>query len=313
MTTPLVTVVIPTYNSAEFLPATLDSVLAQTYSAIEIIVVDDGSTDDTVSVLKPYMGQIRYIRQDNWGGPSRPRNIGVDAAGGELVAFFDSDDLMMPEKIADSAGVLADNPRVGLVFSNFQGISEQELILVRDFLAGYVNFRDDLIDTDDSEVKILPARKAYSQLLKANFIGTSSVVCRKTVFVEAGTFDEEMLNADDVDMWRRIAYAGFDFAYVDRILHSYRKREGGVTDRGVRRYPSILRGLAKQLELELEPRERRLVEDRLLALRMDYGSALCDSGAYADARRIFGKILAEKTTLRGIKGWLKAVVSGWGA
>lgn len=313
MNTPLVTVVIPTFNSADFLPATLDSVLAQTYPAIEVIVVDDGSTDNTATVLGPYMDDIRYVKQENWGGPSQPRNAGVARARGALVAFFDSDDLMMADKIEISVRAFSENPRLGLVFSNFQGISEQGQVLNEDFLAVYTGFRGDLLARDGSEVGILPARKAYSQLLKANFVGTSSVVCRKEVFDKVGLFDEKMLNADDVDMWRRISYGGYDFGYLDRVLHGYRKREGGVTDRGVKRYPSILRGMAKQLDLDLEPWERGHLEDRLLALQMDFGSALFDSGDFSGSRRQFESALGKRWTIRGLKGWAKAVIRNPGS
>ncbi len=311
MEKPLVTVVIPTFNSADYLPATLDSVLAQSYSHLDVVVVDDGSTDNTGEVLSPYLDRIRYLRQDNWGGPSRPRNVAVEAAKGDLVAFFDSDDLMAPDKVVASVEAFAAHPGLGLVFSNFRGIDEKGDVCIADFLFRYRNFREGLLG-GEGPVRILPAREAFSQLLRANFVGTSSVVCRKDVLDRVGPFDEDMLNADDIDMWRRIAYAGYDFGFVDLILHEYRKRGGGVTARGFKRYPALLRGLEKQLVLDLEPWEQNHIEDRIQTLEQEYGAALSRAGMHLEARRVFRRALARRPTIKGCLGLAKAVIRSCG-
>ena len=134
---PLVSVIIPAFNSAGLLAETLDSVLGQTYRDLEILVVDDGSTDDTAKVVEAYGDQVRYFKQDNWGGPSRPRNVGVQNAGGSLIAIFDSDDLMMPDKIETAVDVFRRHPEVSFTFSNFQGIDQQGDVHKDDFLARY--------------------------------------------------------------------------------------------------------------------------------------------------------------------------------
>lgn len=306
MDLPLVSVVIPTYNSADFLPATLESVLEQSYPKIEIIVVDDGSKDDTSAILSPFKTRVKYIRQENWGGPSRPRNVGISASEGELISFFDSDDLMLPGKIAESVAAFANHPTLGLVFTNFQGIDEDGQVRKKDFLATYQDFRVDLQGDSESSVQVLPARKAYSQLLKANFIGTSSVMCRKAVLDKVGSFDEKMLNADDVDMWRRVSFAGFDFAFVNGIYHGYRRRAGGVTARGTGRFPAVLYGLGKQVDLELEPWESQLVKERIQSLELAYGSGLYREGAFPESLQVFSSSLRSKISTRGIIGWIKA-------
>ena len=95
---PKVSVVIPTYNSSQFIVETLESVFAQTYKDYEIIVVDDGSTDNTKEVLQPYTSRIKYIYKEN-GGPASARNVGIKSAQGEYIAFLDSDDRWLPEKL----------------------------------------------------------------------------------------------------------------------------------------------------------------------------------------------------------------------
>ncbi len=91
---PLVSVVIPTWNAAAYLPETLETIFNQTWPQIQIVVVDDGSTDSTNNVLGQYQGRIKTINLENSGGPSRPRNKGIEHSDGEFIAIFDSDDLM---------------------------------------------------------------------------------------------------------------------------------------------------------------------------------------------------------------------------
>jgi len=309
MERPLISVVIPTWNSAGYLPATLDSVLGQTWPHVEIVIVDDGSTDDTESVLAPYRDRVLYVRQDNWGGPSRPRNTAISHASGDYIAFFDSDDLMDPEKLAAAATVLQAHPEVDFTFTNFREIDENDAVLTSDFLIPYTNFRQVTGFPDGPEVGFLSGRAAYTELLAANFVGTSSVVCRRGVFERVGPFDETMLNADDVDMWRRVAYAGSGFAFINRVLHSYRKREGGVTTRGAaRRLPAVVCSLRKQLDLDLAGSERRLVEKRLQKTLTAYGHGLCATGEFDKAERVFREALGRGISWNACKGLVKVAL-----
>jgi glycosyltransferase involved in cell wall biosynthesis len=116
---PLVSVVIPAFNAAKYIRETLDSVLAQTYRPIEIVVVDDGSTDGTREQILAYGDRVRYVWQPNSGGCSSPRNYGVRMASGEFIAFLDADDLIAPERIAAAVAVMKRRPDVGLAFTNF--------------------------------------------------------------------------------------------------------------------------------------------------------------------------------------------------
>src|SRR5690349_5838732 len=101
----LISVVIPSYNAAAFVADGVESVFAQSYAPIEVIVVDDGSTDETAAALAPYLDRIRYVRQDN-AGPARARNRGLQEARGQWIAFLDADDRWQPEKLARSCAVI---------------------------------------------------------------------------------------------------------------------------------------------------------------------------------------------------------------
>lgn len=304
---PTVSVVIPTFNCARFLPRTLDTVIAQNYENIEIVLVDDGSTDDTFQVIQSYLEKIKYVKQENWGGPSQPRNVGIKKATGDFISFFDSDDLMIQGKLAEAVRVLNNHSDVSIVFTNFRGIDYEGRVIRRDYLKPYFEFRSDLEYRESGQVGFLAGKKAHGHLLMANFIGTSSVVCRKEAFSNAGLFDESMLNSDDVDMWRRMAYAGMNFAFIDREFHEYRKTPFGVTSRGVHRYPHILKGLRKQLNLNLAPALMSKLERKIYNLELGYGNALFQADKYEQSGEVFKKaISAGGLSWIALKGYLKA-------
>jgi glycosyltransferase involved in cell wall biosynthesis len=182
---PLVSVVIPAYNAGRYVEEAVDSVLAQTYPAVEILVVDDGSTDDTRERLDPYGDKIRYIRQDN-AGPSAARNNGIRAARGRYVAFLDADDLFHPRRIELQVPVAEADPAVGLVAS---GQVEGDEV------------RWEPIPTDPIPVDHV---RLEDLVLRSRF-GTCGVLVRAECFAAVGVFDESLGSAEDLDMWMRIA------------------------------------------------------------------------------------------------------------
>src|SRR5918997_4295948 len=120
-----VTAAITTYNRARFLPGALESAFAQTYRDYEVLVVDDGSTDDTERVLAPYVDRIRVIRQENQGR-SGARNTAVREAAGRYLSFLDSDDRWLPDKLERHVPVLERDPRVGMVHGHVDLIDESD-------------------------------------------------------------------------------------------------------------------------------------------------------------------------------------------
>lgn len=121
---PRVSVIVPTYNRASFISAAIDSALSQGYENLEIVVVDDGSTDHTQQVLSAYEGQVRYIYQENQG-EAVARNTGIAASSGEFIAFLDSDDIWLPNKLTKQVNFLMNHPEIGMVASHALGIDQE--------------------------------------------------------------------------------------------------------------------------------------------------------------------------------------------
>ena len=185
---PRVSVIIPTYNSATFLPETIESVLAQTYEDYEIIVVDDGSTDSTKEVLDPYSDKIKYIYQQNHGAGSA-RNTGIKHSQGEYIAFLDADDIWLPEKLHIQANYLDNNPEIAMVYSQSLRISVGGKSLSK-----------------KSRDRNLPSGEVFNKLFLRNFILTcTAVMVRKRVLNTIGLFNESLITSEDWDLWLRIA------------------------------------------------------------------------------------------------------------
>ncbi|MFD2228565.1 glycosyltransferase family 2 protein [Alkalimarinus sediminis] len=230
---PKVSIIIPVYNAEKYIVQTLNSIFDQSYKNIEIILIDDCSTDQSKNVIAPFLSdKVKYFCEPkNCGGPSGPRNTGIKQASGDLIMMFDSDDIMLPSKIERSVTCFIDNPDIGLLCTGFQSIDNGDSLISNDYLKNYTSFRSSFNPTGWNTAYLIKASDAYKQLFHSNFVGTSSVVIPKVVFEHVGYFDETMTNADDWDMWFRIA-KHYDFIFLDEVLHQYRISPGGISARG---------------------------------------------------------------------------------
>lgn len=205
----LVTVVIPTFNYGRFVAAAVESALAQTYRRLEIVVVDDGSTDDTRDRLAPYMDRIRYIHQNNQG-LSAARNTGIRAAKGELIALLDSDDLWHPRKLEIQVAYLSAHPEVGLLATEdrrFVGDARPPL-------------------PEAAAVRARPV--SQHQLVIRSHFGACGVLARAECFRAAGLFDTDLRSAEDRDMWIRIA-EHFPVVMLETPLWWWRLHPGSMS------------------------------------------------------------------------------------
>ena len=201
---PLVSVVIPTYNRSGLLRLAIESVLTQTYPAIEIIVVDDGSSDDTPAVAAAFAPRITYIRQANRGGAAA-RNTGLQAAQGAYINVLDDDDLMLPTKIEQQVQVLERRPEIGLVHCGYYMISQAGRKL--------------------EKVSFLPDG-TLEELIVLNPIWSGAPLMRRECVERVGGY--RPLVVEDWDLWLRISLAGYTFACVQEPLGAYRMTAGSI-------------------------------------------------------------------------------------
>ncbi len=306
-----VSVVIAAYNAERHLQQTLDSILMQSYDDLEIIVVDDGSTDGTADIAAAAGDRVILIRQDNSGGPSRPRNVGVDRARGELVAFFDADDVMLPGKLAASAAVFADHREVDLLFTDFRTIDEAGQTTAPSFLAGYRSFRRALQPTADPRCFTLQGDELVRELYLGNFVGTSSVVARRTVVREAGGFAEDLRNSEDIDLWLRLARRGCVFALLEQPLHCYRKRHDSISRAGSVTVENIIRRVERNLPGVPDATTRRAVLANLHNLLISYGYALRCEGRFRQSVAAYRRAARMRPSGRAISGLLRSQLLAW--
>lgn len=204
-----ISVVIPTYNYARYLPEAIDSVLAQTYAPLEVIVVDDGSTDGTPEVLAAYGAKIRSIRQENQG-VAAARNTGVSAARGEYIALLDSDDVWLPRKLELQMPRFEATPSLGFVHCGAETFDGERTLDVH--VEGMEGWVGEAILRLDRVVIPVPG---------------SGTVIPKRVIEEVGGFDVRLPPSDDWDLCYRIA-ARYPIAFVPEVLVRYRLHGGGI-------------------------------------------------------------------------------------
>lgn len=254
-------VVIPTFNRASIILDTLESVLQQDYVPLEIIIVDDGSTDATAKLLESYVqeGRIRFIPQAHQGKPSPARNRGLVEATGDVVFIFDSDDLMLPGKISKTMDAIKQlgNKRVGFCCTDFilrHKDGREENHLARNY---YQVFRESPKNKLNDDAFWISSRSAYGALLSANYVGTSSVAFPKYIIDAGFRFDESLTNSDDYDMWLRIA-RDHDVLIINTPLHVYVESSDGVLKK------SVSTGSKWRTNINILKRELKTISDREL-------------------------------------------------
>ena len=215
----LVSVVIPVFNSEEFLGQAIDSVLAQRYQPLQIIAVDDGSTDASLSILKSYGNQIEVYQQPN-SGSAVARNKGIRESKGEFIAFLDADDVWHPDKTSIQVAHLREHPAVGVVYAG---------LLKTTYARG--DEIDRLLQQPvEGTIEIDPNGSGwlYTDLIKESGPHTSSVMIRRSLVERIGEFDVGYRKGQDYDYWIR-ASRETEFHELKPKLSAYRIHKDGIT------------------------------------------------------------------------------------
>jgi glycosyltransferase involved in cell wall biosynthesis len=270
---PLISVIIPSYNSARFVPQAVQSVLEQTYSPVEVIVVDDGSTDDTRERLDLRNGRIRYIYQSN-GGLSKARNRGINEAHGDLIAFLDADDQWLPEKLQKQWQCLRVHPDAGLVHTDIYRLYEPGGARVHKYC--------------DRERF---SSYCYTEFFWGNAVVPSTVLVTRRCLEEVGRFDEDIHGAStqDMDLWIRVA-RHFPLSYVDEPLVLYREHLTNASRNRRMMLEDEYYVLIKALRMDPSLRQeigRHRIRRRMSELTFGAGYANVDAGDLRRARCYF--------------------------
>lgn len=213
---PSVSVIIPTFNCAKYLPEAVESALNQSYQDFEIVIIDDGSTDKTNEIVECYAkshnDKIQYIYQQN-KGLACARNTGIKNSQGEYIALLDADDVWLPNRLAEQIAVIEKSKNVGLVHSNITFISEE----------------GKLLSTPKRDEGSLCGNIFNALFTRNAHISCPTVLFRRECLESVGLFDENLahLGCEDRELWLRIAKK-YKIIYIDKVLAHYRIRKGSM-------------------------------------------------------------------------------------
>jgi glycosyltransferase involved in cell wall biosynthesis len=207
-----VSVVIPAYNQARFLKEAIESALSQTYPISEIVVVDDGSTDETPEVAQGYGNLIHYIRQENQG-LAAARNTGILHSNGKYIALLDSDDQWLPPFLQTMTSLISQNSDATVFYCGWRYVDVDSRTLPQ-----------------QPQTKVVPPDEIYWALLRANFLIPSSVVLERSQILKAGLFDPAFRRLQDWELWLRLLKAGHIFVGSNACLVHYRLHGNALSD-----------------------------------------------------------------------------------
>lgn len=272
---PNVGVVLTCYNGARWISRAIESVLAQTYEDFELVIIDDGSTDNSKEIVTSHLcdGRVRYIHQENRGF-SAAVNRGIKESSGSLIGFIGQDDLWMPNKSELQVKYLSEHKDIALVHSNYCSIDSE---------GGIIGVRDIKIPDVSSK------RKVVEQLFLGNFIGFETVLVKRKCFDEVGFFDESMVGCSDHDMWLRMAES-FNIGYLDLPLVKKRQHEFQLLKV---RIEAVLKDefLMVKKAIDHYPFLKRVERKKLAPLYYAWGIALLQKGNNKEAKQKFLKAI----------------------
>lgn len=256
-TTPEVSVVICAYNAAPFIIDTLTSVFAQTSQDYEIIVVNDGSTDETEQILTPYFGRIFYVKQEN-AGPGAARNTAIRCALGRYIALLDSDDQWLPTYLETMLTRMKAEPAIDVLYPNAElfGAPQWEGKLFQDVCPS-------------------SAPVTLEKFLSRECNVFISAVFKRDILDIVGMFDESLRGSEDFDLWLRMLQQGYRFDFLREPLARYRKRADSLSSGSARYFQHVLHALCKALAApSTTPEQSRMILTTISGLEAEIGLVL---------------------------------------
>jgi glycosyltransferase involved in cell wall biosynthesis len=320
-TAPLVSVIIASYNRADVLGEAIDSALAQSYPSVEVIVVDDGSSDGTPELLRAYGDRIVVRRQAN-AGYAAARNTGMRLARGRYVAWLDSDDVFRPDMIALQASVLERHPDVVLVSTDFEAFDARgprPESSVRSYYTAFARIpggaetiydRAEVVEHAGASIRVRIGRVRH-HLLNGSFVHPPTVMLRRDAALEAGNLDERLRTSVEYPFFFRLARLGA-FAFIDHPLLRYRLSLDALSGEGNSRNMALT--ILRILE-ELPGREPDVVgaapdlyRRRLAAGHLNAAGALAETNRVRAALELWRAVRGGLLTTAMISVWLRILL-----
>ncbi len=274
-----ISVIMPAYNAADHITNAIESALAQTLPPFEVLVIDDGSKDDTAELVKAFGTRVRLLSQTNQG-PAVARNYGAREARGDWFAFLDADDTWAGSKLEKQA-MLAADPTVGIVQTLISGVYEQGI----------------------------PEEIDFERLWSGNCVGTSAVMIRREAFEAAGGFPPDLPPVEDYYLWMKVAAAGWRIVTCQETLTLYTPAPQSLTRNEEKFARALLRCIERTgLEMQLPPDN---VRQRILEGYAGHGRALIHLRQMDAARRFLRESFSRGFSAECLKLWLIAQLPQW--
>ena len=267
---PRVSVVIPCYNNKPYLRECLDSVLNQTLTDYEVILIDDGSTDGTSEIIQSYLPRIKYLRQPNQG-PAAARNAGIEAASGEYIAFQDADDLWYPEKLEVQLKFMEANPRFAWVYTDMCTYNDRQTLQASWFS-----------DRPTHQGKV------FEQLINNNFIPTITVMIKKEALLSVNCFDVNLRSCEDKDLWLRLAWK-YEVGRLNKVLAKRRFHSNNLCRDNRLLIASEVEVMHKLRKMVSDLRLQQILENKISKLHFELGYFYFARNELARAREFFRK------------------------
>ena len=274
--TPKVSVIIPVYNGEKYVSDAIESVLNQTYKNIEVIIVDDGSTDNTFEKIKPYLSKIKYIYQEN-AGLCRTRNKGILNSTGELIAFLDHDDIWLSEKTEKQVNYLLANPQYKFIHCSVK----------------YINYQGEIIKPSGywGKLKLNGEVKNIKEIFMHYAMLPSTMMVKRQLLDEVGLWNHTFSHCEGYDLCLRIAREYY-LGYINEALVLYRLHDSNaskdvigfdlnrinIIETFLEKYPDVHKIIHK-----------RNITYRLFNLYLDMAKTFLWTGNYTEAKKFFWK------------------------
>lgn len=257
MNKPKVSIIIPAYNASEYIKNCLDSCIKQDHDNVEIIVIDDGSTDNTRDIVKSYSDRrIKYLYKEN-GGSASARNLGIRNSSGDYIIFLDSDDLILPNRITAHIKSLQNKDKI-ITYSDFRYIKNHNNN--NEYKHKFKFYSGDVLD----------------KMLYKNFIPTNCATYPRSFIDDIGIFNEEIRNCEDTEFLIRALLAGYKVEYLDKVLAYYRLHEGSKSKEKVKNYSNYI----KILKLFENKIDKKLLNRAIAYNECNIGRYLIKSGEF---------------------------------